>query len=66
MNPARDWRDGAATAHLRPPGADRWASSAMALPPGLPGPAVPVPEHRPRPDRPSHRLASAATRGPPR
>ena len=26
------------------------------LPPGLPGPTVPVPEHRPRPDRPSHRV----------
>ena len=26
------------------------------LPPGLPGPAVPVPQHRPRPDRPSHRV----------
>ena len=45
----------AATAHLRPPGADPGRAQRR-LPPGLPGPAVPVPEHRPRPDRPSHRV----------
>ena len=64
-DPARDWRDGAATAHLRPPGADPGRAQRR-LPPGLPGPTVPVPEHRPRPGRPSHRGASAATRTPPR
>ena len=45
----------AAHAHVRPPGADPGRSQRR-LPPGLPGPAVPVPEHRPRPGRPSHRV----------
>ena len=48
-------RDGAARAHLRPPGADPGGAQRR-LPPGLPGPAVPIPEHRPRPDRPFRRL----------
>ena len=42
-------------AHVRPPGADPGRAQRR-LPPGLSGPAVPVPEHRPRPDRPSRRL----------
>ena len=48
-------RNGTARAHLRPPGADPGRAQRR-LPPGLPRPAVPVPEHRPRPDRPSRRL----------
>ena len=48
--------DSRATAPLtrtgRPPGADPGRSQRR-LSPGLPGPAVPVPQHRSRPDRPS-------------
>ena len=53
--PRRRTRNGAAAAHVRSPGADPGRSHRR-LPPGLPGPAVPVPEHRPRPDRPSRRV----------
>ena len=49
------WLGGPAPAHLRPPGANPGRAQRR-LPPGLPGPTVPVPEHRPRPDRPSRRL----------
>ena len=48
-------RDGTAHAHIRPPGADPGRSQRR-LPPGLSGPAVPIPEHRPWPGRPSRRL----------
>ena len=48
-------RDGTARAYVRPPGADLGGSQRR-LPPGLPRPAVPVPQHRPRTHRPSHRL----------
>ena len=54
--------DGAARAHVRPPGADPGRSQRR-LPPGLPGPAVPVPEHRSRPDRPSRRLLRSRRAG---
>ena len=46
---------GTATAYLQPPGADP-GGPRRRLPPGLPGPAVPVPQHRSRPDRPSRCL----------
>ena len=46
---------GTATVHLRPPGADPGGPHRR-LPPGLPRPAVPVRQHRSRPDRPSRRL----------
>ena len=55
-------RDGAARAYVRPPGADPGRSQRR-LPPGLPGPAVPVPQHRPRPDRPSHRVLRSRCAG---
>ena len=58
-------RDGTATAHVRPPRADPGGPHRR-LPPGLSGPAVPVPEHRPRPHRPSHRVLRPRTREPPR
>ena len=54
-HPRRLPRDGTAAAHVRPPGADPGGSQ-RCLPPGLPGATVPVPQHRPRPGRPSHRL----------
>ena len=54
-HPRHTPRNGTARAHLRPPGADPGRAQRR-LPPGLPRPAVPVPEHRPRPDRPSHRV----------
>ena len=54
-HPRRPPRDGTAHAHIRPSRADLGGPHRR-LPPGLPGPAVPVPQHRPRPDRPSRRL----------
>ena len=48
--PRRPPRDGTAHAHIRPSRADLGGPHRR-LPPGLPGPAVPVPQHRPRPDR---------------
>ena len=53
--PRRPPRDGTAHAYIRPSRADLGGPHRR-LPPGLPGPAVPVPQHRPRPDRPSHRV----------
>ena len=54
-HPRHTPRNGTARAHVRPPGADPGRAQRR-LPPGLPRPAVPVPEHRPRPGRPSRRL----------
>ena len=56
---------GTATAHVWSSGADPGRSHRR-LPPGLPGPAVPIPQHRSRPDRPISPPSSAATREPPR
>ena len=56
-HPPRD-----ADAHVRPPRADLGRSQRR-LPPGLPGPAVPVPQHRPRPHRPSRRLLRSRRAG---
>ena len=55
-------RDGAAHAHVRPPGADPGRSQRR-LPPGLPRPAVPVLQHRSRPDRPSRCLLRSRRAG---
>ena len=48
-----------------PQGADPGRSQRR-LPPGLPGPAVPVRQHRPRPHRPSHRVLRPRRAGRPR
>ena len=45
-HPRHPPRNGTARAHLRPPGADPGRAQRR-LPPGLPRPAVPVPEHGP-------------------
>ena len=54
-DPADEALPDAAAAHVRSPGADPGRSQRR-LPPGLPGPAVPVPQHRPRPGCSSHRV----------
>ena len=53
--PRRPPRDGTAHAYIRPSRADLGGPHRR-LPPGLPGRAVQVPQYRPRPDRPSHRV----------
>ena len=66
-HPRRPTRNGAADAHVRPPGVDSGRSQRR-LSPGLPGPAVPVPQHRPRTHRTGrrahHGTRSASTNSP--